>query len=99
MVHIPFNVRFQRTQLVPHLGTRTTKVSSVKWVMKKKSMKVTKLIYVARTGGLDDEKAATLTRTRALRDNLVGIAVLILEDTETSRKPRSFESESSDRCK
>ena len=84
-------------------GTRTIKVSSIKWVMNKntglhhnKSTKVTKLICVAKNGGVEDCKAATPTRSRAIRDNLVSRAVGRLKNTEISSNPRSFECESSE---
>ena len=86
----------ERRCAVHNCGTRTTKVTSSKWVKNKKtglyvtrSVKVPKLICVERNGGLESPSRSTPTRTRAGKSNIVGRALKIfgnLENTENVEK-------------
>ena len=89
---------------VVHLcGARTIKISSGKWLLNKKTglygtkkVKVSKLICIARNGGVESPSKSSPTRTRVSKSKLVGRAIGLFENLECSNNCQKI-SESSER--
>ena len=105
--HTNLNLRCEINEdrrCVVHLcGTRTIQVSSDKWLLNKKTglygtkkVKVSKLICIARNGGVESPSKSTPTRTRVSKSKLVGRAIGLFENLECSNNGQKI-SESSER--
>ena len=82
-----------RMCIVHDCGTRTVKITSKKWMLNKKtglygsrSVKVSKLICVAKNGGLESPRKSTPPRARVGIKNVVGKTIGMFEQLESSSK-------------